>query len=409
MSQQRRYSATIVYKQHFRRFLESAPGRLHFAAHSHHFWPDVTRDAVLAYWDDSARLADRKWSYLWTDVIPEARRKIARILDLPAPEQLVFAPNTHEFVNRLISCFESHKPIQILTTDSEFHSFRRQAKRLAEAGWANIVQVPSEPIGDFSERFAAASRARDDYDLVYFSHVFYNSGLVVDPLARLVEDLPERPVVVVDGYHSFCALPTSLRAIADRIFFIAGGYKYAQSGEGVCFMSVPRGCSLRPINTGWYADFGRLAAEHTETVMYSDDGMRFAGATFDVSGIYRMSAVLGLLAREGIEIADIHRHVQGLQRRFIDGLAALGHPLLSRERLCQHDLWHDNRHGDRPHGHFLTFVLPSVADTEKLAEQLFGADVVVDHRGRRLRFGFGMYLDNGDVDELLTRIAGLDG
>ena len=29
------------YKAHFSRFLEAAPDRLHFAAHSHHLWPDV--------------------------------------------------------------------------------------------------------------------------------------------------------------------------------------------------------------------------------------------------------------------------------------------------------------------------------------------------------------------------------
>ena len=271
---------------------------------------------------------------------------------------------------------------------------------MAEAGWADIVQVPSEPIGDFAERFAAAARARQ-YDLLYFSHVFFNSGLVVDPLARAVGGLPETSVVVVDGYHSFCALPTSLRAVADRIFYIAGGYKYAQSGEGVCFMSVPTGCALRPVNTGWFADFGSLEAESTDAVAYADDGMRFAGATFDPSGVYRMSAVLGLLEREGIAIADIHRHVSGLQRRFIDKLTDLGHPLLCADHLLYH--------GDRPHGHFLTFVLPSVADTEKLAGQLSGADIVVDHRGRRLRFGFGMYLDDEDVDELARRIACLPG
>jgi hypothetical protein len=34
---------------------------LHFAAHSHHFWPDVSREAQLEYWDDCAKLSDEKW------------------------------------------------------------------------------------------------------------------------------------------------------------------------------------------------------------------------------------------------------------------------------------------------------------------------------------------------------------
>lgn len=389
-----------MYKRHFQRFLENAPTRLHFAAHSHHYWPDVTREAVLSYWDDSARLADGKWSFLWSEVVPKARRAIARVLDLPDPEQLVFAPNTHEFVNRLISCFESREPVRILTTDSEFYSLRRQAERLAEAGWARVVHIPSEPVADFGARLARAARA-DEYDLIYFSQVFFNSGLVVTPLSEVVSALPPEPMVVIDGYHGFCALPTSLRALAKRVFYVAGGYKYAQAGEGVCFMSVPEGCRLRPLNTGWFAEFGRLEGEPSGQVVYSDDGMRFAGATFDPSGIYRLNAVLGLLEREGIEVADIHRHVQGLQQRFIEHLGAARHPLIS-ERYLRY-------HGDRPHGHFLTFVLPTVEDTVRVARELHAAEVVIDHRGRRLRFGFGMYQDQADVDRLFERIARLSG
>src|SRR5829696_6481551 len=56
----------------FARFREADPDRLHFSAHSHHFWPDVTRKAQLAAWDDAARFADDKWECIlgevWRDV-----------------------------------------------------------------------------------------------------------------------------------------------------------------------------------------------------------------------------------------------------------------------------------------------------------------------------------------------------
>ena len=51
-------------RSHFSRYREASPGRLHLAAHSHHYWPDVTRDAQLQAWDDAARLADRKWGHV---------------------------------------------------------------------------------------------------------------------------------------------------------------------------------------------------------------------------------------------------------------------------------------------------------------------------------------------------------
>lgn len=87
-----------MYQSHYSRFLCAAPNRLHFAAHSHHLWLDVTREAHLQYWDDSAKYADKKWAYIFSTVIAEAQRHISAILDLSHPEQIVFAPNTHEFV-----------------------------------------------------------------------------------------------------------------------------------------------------------------------------------------------------------------------------------------------------------------------------------------------------------------------
>ena len=37
----------------------------------------------------------------------------------------------------------------------------------------------------------------------------------------------------------FMARPTDLSDIADRAFYLAGGYKYAMAGEGCCFLHCP--------------------------------------------------------------------------------------------------------------------------------------------------------------------------
>lgn len=387
-----------MFKQYYQQFLDSVPGRLHFAAHSHHYWPDVTRQAIVDYWDDSARHADDKWTHIWGEIIPRAQRHIARILGISAPEQVVFAPNTHEFVCRLLSCFEGSRPVRLLSTDGEFHSFRRQARRWQEVGQVELTLIESEPIGSFPERLVRAAQ-HTPHDLVFFSQVFFNSGLAVDDVVGLVKRLPAEPMVVVDGYHGFCALPTDLSSVQDRIFYLAGGYKYAQAGEGACFMCVPRGCRLRPVNTGWFASFGSLEAGQSDEVQYSDSGLRFAGATFDPSGLYRFNAVMDLFDRAGITIEAVHEHVMGLQKHFLDGLRTVRHPLLNEDTLIYK--------ADADHGHFLTFALPSVNETVQLAQRLAQADVIVDHRANRLRFGFGLYQDAQDVAALLQRMAAL--
>src|SRR5262249_26725551 len=220
--------------------------RLHFAAHSHHLWPDVTRDAVLAAWDDAARLVDRKWDHMLGHVVPKAQAHVARILGLSHPAQIAFAPNTHELVMRIVSCFDPGKPLRILTTDGEFMSFARQAARLEEEPRVRVTRVPAEPLATFAARFRAAV-AGGAHELVYFSQVFFNSGFAVLDLAGIVSAVPDPDtLVVIDGYHGFCAVPTSLRATESRAFYLAGGYKYAQSGEGVCFLHRPEGTRLPP-------------------------------------------------------------------------------------------------------------------------------------------------------------------
>ncbi|MDH3474803.1 MAG: hypothetical protein OEM59_14055, partial [Rhodospirillales bacterium] len=168
-------------KGHFTRFLEAAPGRLHFAAHSHHLWPDVTLEAQQASWQDAAALADRKWGKVFGEIYPAAQSGVARILGLASGAGIAFGPNTHGFLMRLLSALPRDRTLKVLTTDGEFHSLERQLRRLEEDSLAEVTRVATEPFVDFSKRFAAQA-TKGGHDLVYFSQVFYNSGYAVPDL-----------------------------------------------------------------------------------------------------------------------------------------------------------------------------------------------------------------------------------
>jgi kynureninase len=385
----------VSYKQHFQLFLAADPERLHFAAHSHHFWPDVTFAAQERCWLDAARLADRKWETVFAEVVPAAQRHVARILNLPDPSTIAFGPNTHGFVMRLLSLFPPGKPIRVLTTDGEFHSFRRQIRRLEEDALAAVTRIPVEPIATLADRLRAAV-ARGGHDLVFFSHVFFNSGYALPDLAAIVRAVPEREtVVVIDGYHGFLALPTDFGPISERAFYMAGGYKYAMAGEGACFVHVPPGQAMRPRDTGWFASFGTLETGDAGAVPYAEGGARFLGATFDPVGLYRFRAVMEWLAELGVTVEAIHGHVHALQRAFVDRLAA--RPLAGLDpRQLVVPLAEPSR------GHFLTFRTPEAG---ALHQRLLDAGVVTDYRGDRLRFGFGLYHDAQDIDRLCERLA----
>lgn len=377
------------------------PRVLHFAAHSHHPRPLVTRDATLQCWDDAANMLDSKWKHIFESVVPKAQRSVANLLSYDHPSHIAFAPNSHELLARILSVFDAKEPLKVLTTSSEFLSFSRQIDRLKERGNALVTEVPVYPYDSFATRFIRAAQ-EESYDLVYFSQVFFDSGF------RIGQETLEDTVamigtghakIVIDGYHGFCAVPTSLKKIGGRAFYLAGGYKYAQWGEGACFLCIPPGDSSRPENTGWFATFGtgHPGFEKTAKVAYSNDGFRFWGSTFDPAGLYRLNAVARWLRRNNISVEMTRRHVLDLQSHFLDGLSRRGSRIFNRENLTT-PLDSERR------GNFLSFDLKSSHGASAIERYLTDRGVMVDSRGPLLRIGFGMYQDHNDVDALLEII-----
>ncbi|WP_332660195.1 kynureninase/PvdN C-terminal domain-containing protein [Brevundimonas sp.] len=378
-------------KDLFSRALSLDPERLHFAAHSHHLWPDASFDGQVQAWVEANRFADRKWDLIFGEVVPAAQAEVARELDLPDPNTVVFAPNTHDLLLRVVSGLE-RKPVRVLSTDGEFHSFRRQGERWEEAGEALITRVPLEPFDTFDARFLAAAKA-GGFDLIVVSQVFFRTGQVfggINELAALAD--PAGPWVVIDGYHGFMATPTDLGAVADRVFYLAGGYKYAMSGEGVCFLHAPDGYCPRPVITGWFAEFGDLSGP-PGGVQYRADGGRFWGATFDVSPLYRFNAVRAALRDAGLTTADISAHARALMQRFQAAVAGGEAGKLVEAGLINPVT------GEAGRARFLAFRHDKASAWK---ERLLDAGVVTDVRDDVIRFGFGLYQDAADVERLIA-------
>jgi len=366
------------YKHLFQRALAAAPDRLHFAAHSHHLWPDASYVGQIAAWEDGVRLADRKWERVMGEIWPAAQSHVAAELKLPDPDTVVFAPNTHELLLRIASALPK-RPLRILASDGEFHSFRRQSMRWEEAGSAAVERVPLEQV---------VERAKTgDHDLIFVSQVQFGTGHVFDRIAELAAlAKPEGPWVVIDGYHAFMAMEVDLSAVADRIFYLAGGYKYAMAGEGCAFLHAPPGFGARPEITGWYAEFEDLALP-PGSIGYAPDARRFLGATFDPSGIYRFVAVRDMLRQEELTTARIAAHVDGLRAQLLAELP------IEAELLNP--------------GSPARFLALKSPNAQRWKAALEAMDVITDVRGDVLRIGFGLYQNARDVAELIETLRRL--
>ena len=120
--------------------------------------------------------------------------------------------------------------------------------------------------------------------------------------------------------------------------------------------------------------------------------MRFMGATFDASGLYRFNAVRRMLDAEGLTTTLISAQVAHLQARLVEAIAgtALGQAILL------------NPLDDRPHARFLAYRSPRAAAWQA---ELSAKDCITDVRGDVLRIGLGLYHDESDIDSfaLLAR------
>jgi selenocysteine lyase/cysteine desulfurase len=381
----------MSFKALFSRALSMAPERLHFAAHSHHLWPDASFEAQQQAWLDANLHADRKWDLIFGEVIPRAQAEVAAELGLPDPNSLVFAPNTHDLLLRVFSAIE-RRPVRILSTDGEFHSFRRQADRWEEAGQAVVTRVPLAPFETFAERFAAAAQG-GGYDWIVVSHVFFRTGGLFDRIEALAAlARPEGPWVLIDGYHGFMATPTDLSGVADRVFYVAGGYKYAMAGEGACFLHAPDGFGARPVITGWFAEFGDLSGP-PGGVQYRSDGGRFWGATFDSSALYRFNAARGMLSQAGLTTEDVAEHGRALALQFQAAVGAGEAGVFGEAEILNPVV------GDGTRARFLALRHPNA---QAWRAALLAAGVVTDVRDDVIRFGFGLYQDAADVDRLIA-------
>lgn len=225
-----------------------------------------------------------------------------------------------------------------------------------EAGLAEVEAVPAEPADSFAERCCAALAAAvadgRPIDVVYVSTTTYltqqtlvpsisafvrglraaaasagsgGSGGSGDtttcahaspaPDGRVPDALPTAPLIILDGYHGFAALPTDLAEVAGDCCYVAGMLKHAgdrvppaavafgpgcvrasmscrssvhstRGSNGHC-CSHPAGCgancafmtlptqlaaAVRPVLTGWLADLSVLSPSSTGISFGSEVG-----------------------------------------------------------------------------------------------------------------------------------------
>ncbi len=387
--------------RHYSRFRVSE--RVLLTGHSHQAWPDVAFSAQKQAWTDAAEMVDDKWGRAF-EVADEVRAGYRRLLDDP-DGHIALGQNTHELLIRFLSALPLRERPRLVTTDGEFHTIRRQLDRL-EAEGIEVVRMATGTDDGTSGDGAVAEGLVDAVDdrtaAVLVSSVLFRDARIVEGLDEVATACARVGAeMLVDAYHSLNAVPFSVVEMGLKgAFVVGGGYKYCQLGEGNCFLRFPRDCELRPVLTGWFAEFGTLAAGvrgdegRNGGVAYGEGHLRFAGSTYDPVSHYRGAAVFEFFRERGLDAERLREISLAQIRRLASRVDALDldPALLSRDRSVRLER----------RGGFLALKVPRAGE---VCCKLRARKVYADFRGRVLRLGPAPYVTAGQLDEAVAALG----
>jgi kynureninase len=363
--------------------------RLLLTGHSHQAWPDCGFIAQQQAWLDAAEFVDNKWEAVF-EKVENVRRGYARLLDEPDAE-IAFDQSTFHLVARFLSALPLAERPKLVTTDGEFHTIRRLLTRLSEEG-IEVVRVPASPVESLADRIVSAMDDRTAAVLV--SSVMFQTGRIVSGLPQVAVACSLHGVeLLIDAYHHLNVVPFSRKGF-ENAFVVGGGYKYCQLGEGVCFLRIPERCRLRPVLTGWFAEFEALSESHEDRVAYGEGAARFAGATSDPTSFYRAAAVFEFFEERGLSpelLREVSQHQIGLLAERFDALNR-DPSVIRRDRNVPLDQI----------GGFLTLTSPQARDISRGLKEL---GVWTDFRGESLRLGPAPYLADSQLVEAISKLA----
>jgi kynureninase len=385
---------------HYSRFRVSE--RVLLTGHSHQAWPDRAREGLLRSFDDAAERVDGKWEPAF-QAAERVREGYARLLG-DEPGNIALSASTHDLLVRWLSALPLQERPRVVTTTGEFHAIRRQLARLEEEG-LEVVRLPVDPVDSLAERVAEEVDDRTAAALI--SSVLFENARIVPGIDRMAEGCRRSGVpLLVDAYHHLNVVPFSIRELGlEDAYVTGGGYKYCQLGEGNGFLRFPPDTTLRPVITGWFAEFGtvvlgegrsqsdrELHAGHPGSdrvagrVAYGPGSARFAGATYDPASHYRAAEVFAFFQEEDLDprfLREVSRHQVGLLAAAFDELD-LDPDLVTRDRSQPLD----------ETGGFIALRTPHAGRLETLLRQ---REVWTDHRNDILRLGPAPYLSDRQI------------
>ncbi len=327
------------------------------------------------------------------------RAKVARFINAPDPQEVVYVRGTTEAINLVADGFVAPRLApgdEILITGMEHHSNIVPWQLVAERHGAKLVVSPVTDSGEIDlDDFR--SRLNERTRFVSVIHVPNALG-TINPIREMVRAAHAAGApVLVDGAQAVPHLPVDVQALGCDFYCFSAHKLYGPTGIGALWGRVALLREMRPYQGG--GDMIRsVTFEKTE---FADPPQRFEAGTPHIAGVVGMGRAIEYLEAAGMD--NIARHEAELLAYAnaalgeIEGLHILGNPP-GTVGVISFKL-------DGAHPHDIGTIL----DQEGVAIRA-GHHCVqpLMHRfgvPATARASFGLYNDRDDVDALVAALG----
>ncbi|MCB2135555.1 MAG: cysteine desulfurase [Rhodobacteraceae bacterium] len=269
--------------------------------------PRVVIDAMTRAYEHEYANVHRGLHYLSnlaTDKYEAVRGIVARFLNAPDPEEIVFTTGTTEGINLVSYAWAAPRMKagdEIVLSVLEHHANIVPWHFLRERQGVVLKWVEPELDGSLDpQKVIDAIGPRTK--LVAVTHMSNVTGAVVD-VAAICNGARARGVpVLVDGSQAAVHRPVSIPAIGCDFYAITGHKLYGPSGSGAIWIARERMAEMRPFLGG--GDMIRDVCR--DGVTYNDPPMKFEAGTPGIVQQIGMGVALDYLMNLGMENVAAH-------------------------------------------------------------------------------------------------------
>ena len=274
--------------------------------------PQVVIDAVTTAYSYEYANVHRGLHYLSnlaTDKYEAARTTIARFLNAPSDQHIVFATGTTEAIN-LVSYGWAAPRLkagdEIILSIMEHHANIVPWHFLRDRAGIVLKWVDIDAAGDLDPQ-AVLDAITPRTKLIAVTHMSNVLGTVVD-IAAICHGAKEKGVpVLVDGSQAAVHMPVDVAALGCDFYAITGHKLYGPSGSGAIFIHPDRMAEMRPFLGG-----GDMIREVTrDTVTYNDPPMKFEAGTPGI--VQQIGLGVALEFMMGLGMANIAAHERSIR------------------------------------------------------------------------------------------------